>query len=98
MLRLEPARYAFRRTKDAFPSKSFRYAFRRELLLLYVTTYIGWRIFNFSRSFELRIAGGFETFEAVSSLPLTILGVALFLGGFVGIFHSVLVDLLPRRK
>jgi hypothetical protein len=65
--------------------------------MLYAITYIGWRIFDFSRSFELRIAGGFETFEAVSSLPFTILGIALLLGGLVGIVHNMLVDLFPQR-
>jgi hypothetical protein len=52
---------------------------------------------DFSRSFELRIAGGFETFEALSSLPFAIFGVALFLGGFVGIIHNILRDLLPQK-
>jgi mannitol-specific phosphotransferase system IIBC component len=66
--------------------------------MLYATSYVGWRIFDFSRSFEVRIAGGFETFEVLSSLPFTILGVALLLGGFVGIVHNVLVDLLPRGE
>ncbi len=98
MVSLEPARYAFRFTADAFPSKSFRYAFRVELLMLYSTSYIGWRIFDFSRSFRLRIAGGFETFEMLSSLPFSIIGLALFFGGFVGVFHNILVDLLRDRE
>lgn len=98
MVSLEPARYAFRRTTDALPSKSLRYAFQQELPMLYAISYTGWRIFDFSRSFELRIAGGFETFEAVSSLPFTILGIALLLGGLVGIVHNILVDLLPQRE
>lgn len=98
MLSLEAARYVFRRTVNTFPSKSFRYAFRRELLMFYAISYIGWRIFDFSRSFELRIAGGFETFEAISSLPFTVLGVALFLGGFVGLVHNMLIDLLVQSE
>ena len=98
MVSLGLARYAFGRTIDAFPSKSFRYAFRQELLILYAISYIGWRILDFSRSFVLNVAGGFEILEVLSSLPFTILGVVLLLGGFVGIVHSILVDLLPQSE
>jgi hypothetical protein len=69
---------------------SFRYALNPELVKLYVVTVLGWFIIDFSQ-------GGFfiipnPLLETLVSLVASLFGVALFLGGLVGVVHQVLSD------
>jgi hypothetical protein len=88
------ARRIIQQTTEKFPTESVRYALQPELLMLYVMSLVGWQLVEFSQSFSLPIAGGFRTVEALSSLPLTVSGMILLIGGVVGIVHYILEDFL----
>ncbi|KAB1194554.1 hypothetical protein GJR96_14330 [Haloferax sp. MBLA0076] len=69
---------------------SFRYALNPELVKLYVVAALGWFLVDFSQ-------GGFfiipnPLLENLVSSVASLFGLALFVGGLVGVVHQVLSD------
>jgi hypothetical protein len=67
---------------------SLRYAFQRELLLLYLFVLLGMK--------STELASTAPVFHPLGSLltsVIPVLGFAIVIGGFVGILHFVLTDI-----
>ena len=70
---------------------SLRYAFRRNLVFLYVAILAGRWVMAFSQDgFHIVPRGILRT---LVTFPVYVLGVALVIGGVVGVLHNVLSDL-----
>ncbi|WP_117592862.1 hypothetical protein [Haloprofundus halophilus] len=70
---------------------SFRYAFRRELILLYVAIFAGRWVMAFSQDGLFIIPRGI--LRTLITFPIYVLGLALVVGGAVGVFHHIISDL-----
>ncbi|MFC7141420.1 hypothetical protein ACFQMA_16470 [Halosimplex aquaticum] len=72
--------------------QSFRYAFRRELLALYAAVVVGQWIMDLS-NVVLAVVPFLPRFvRRVLSWPIFLLGLALVVGGVVGVLHRVVSD------
>lgn len=73
--------------------ESFRYAFQRDLVLLYVVTLFGWWLIGFADN----IAGGYippGVFRPIVSTVVVLVGLAIFIGGVVSVLNQILSDLV----
>lgn len=68
-------------------SESFRYAFSRELLPLYAAVALGWLLLNIPIP-----PVSPEVITVAASALVGLLGVALLVGGAVGIVHQIVDD------
>ncbi|WP_410766105.1 hypothetical protein [Haloferax sp. DFSO60] len=80
---------------DGPAGNSFRYALNPELLKLYGAVIAGWVVLGHLLSVFSGL-GLPEPFESIVELPFLLLGLALFLGGLVGILHRVVVDAIAE--
>lgn len=69
---------------------SLRFALGPELIKLYVVIALGWFIIDFSRHGFVIIENPF--LRSLISLPIYLCGLALVVGGLVGVLHRVLSD------
>ncbi|RDI71759.1 hypothetical protein [Halopelagius longus] len=76
---------------DGPAADSLRYALNPELLKLYGVTYLGYLVAVHSQN-AFHIITDVEPWESLVELPFVLCGIALFLGGLVGIFHRVRSD------
>lgn len=73
-------------------SESFRYAFNKKLVALYIIAIIGERMMAFSHTIPLaRSKYGF-----IISTPVFLVGLALTIGSVVGVLHQLLTDALEK--
>jgi hypothetical protein len=74
---------------DGPAGDSFRYALNPELVKLYGITVLGYLVAVHSqRWFEILQ----RPLQTLVELPFLLAGLALFFGGFVGVFHRVVSD------
>jgi hypothetical protein len=83
--------------RDGPAANSFRYALNPELVKLYGVTVLGYFIAVESQNAFLIIANT-PPWKGLVELPFVLLGLALFIGGLVGVLHRVLSDARPTEQ
>lgn len=76
---------------DGPAGDSFRYALNRELVKLYTVVLAGWVVIDLSQ-WAFGIIDAPEPYQSLIELPVLLLGLALFVGGLVGVLHRVVAD------
>jgi hypothetical protein len=72
--------------------ESFTYAFDRDLLALYGAAVLGWWLMDQRMVLPIPIPVAREFVGTLVSLPFYLAGLALFVGGVVGVLHRVVTD------
>lgn len=70
---------------------SFRYALNRELLKLYAAIFLG-NVIVRETQFWSKFVVEAEPFQTLVELPFLICGMALIVGGGIGLIHRILSD------
>jgi len=73
--------------------ESFTHAFGRDLLPLYGAAVLGWWLMDRTILLPVPIPVAREFVQTLVSLPFYLAGLALFVGGVVGVLHRVVTDL-----
>lgn len=71
--------------------ESFRYAFNRELVKLYLVIVLGQIVIMFSQD-SFNLIKDFSTIPPLFTFPIYLIGLTLVVGGLVGVLHRIDCD------